>query len=138
MSGKVQRVMLLETQRDGASKGTFVLQVLNPGRLALDSGRYYYVSSQRPNTVRDGQGEAVYVALETLVGRMGRLVLRWRTELVGAGCGMSVGTGSWSVLGGTGIYAGATGSGRMAVVTGLPDGATSSQFEGCVRVERGT
>jgi hypothetical protein len=133
MSAKAQRVMLVQKHRAGDSHGTFVLHVLTPGPLRLDSGRYDYVAAERPYVVRKGQWAAVYVGIQALVGKAGTLFIRWRAEFVGAGNGSTVGTGTWVVVRGTGIYARATGGGRLATVTATPRGMTSSQLEGLVR-----
>ena len=59
-------------------------------------------------------------------------MVRSRIELVGAGNGATVGTGSWSIVRGTKAYTGVRGGGRLAVVVVTPDGLTSSQYEGLV------
>jgi hypothetical protein len=85
---------------------------------------------EKPPLIRNGQGIAVYVAAETLKGRQGTLVVRWRVEFVGAGNGNTVGTGTWSLVRGTGAYAGVTGGGRLAAVVYTPKGLTSAELEG--------
>jgi hypothetical protein len=127
-----QRVMLVQKHRVGAPTGTFVFYALSPGPLKLDSGKYTYAAAEKPPVILKGQGMAVYIAVTTLTGRRGTFVIRWRMEFVGAGNGNTVGTGTWSLVRGTGAYAGASGGGRVATVT--PRGFTSSQYEGFVRV----
>ena len=129
-----QRIMLVQKHRFGSPNGTFVLYALTEGPLQLDSGTYMLGAVEKPHILRKGQSIAVYKAIETLTGKQGTFAIRWRAELVGAGEGSIVGTGSWSLIRGTGAYAGASGSGRFAVVVMTPRGLTSSQFEGFVRV----
>jgi hypothetical protein len=133
-SAKGQRVMLVQKHRFGSPMGTFVLYALTDGPLELDSGRYTLAAAEKPHIVRNGQGIAVYIAVETLTGKRGSFVIRWRVEFVGAGEGSTVGTGTWSLVRGTGAYAGASGGGRLAAVVMTPRGFTSSQCEGFVRV----
>jgi hypothetical protein len=128
-----QRVMLVQKHRFGAPSGTFEFYALTPGRLGFDSGKLMLAASERPYVVRDGQRAAVYVGVETLTGKRGRFDLRWRVEFVGAGDGATVGTGRWSLVRGTGVYAGVTGAGRLAMVVMTPRGFTSAQFEGLLR-----
>jgi hypothetical protein len=89
---------------------------------------------EKPPVILKGQGMAVYVAVATLTGRRGTFVIRWRMEFVGAGDGNTVGTGTWSLVRGTGAYTGGFGGGRVAAVAVTPRGFTSSQYEGFVRV----
>jgi hypothetical protein len=128
-----QRVMLVQKHRFGEPNGTFVLHALGRGPLAFDSGKFTFAAAERPYVVRAGQRIAVYVAVETLIGRRGTFDLRWRVEFAGAGEGSTVGTGTWSLVRGTGAYAGARGGGRLAAVVLTPRGFTSTQFEGLLR-----
>ena len=129
-----QRVMLVQKQRAGAPTGTFDFYVLGSGPLKFDSGTYAYTAMEKPPVILKGQGMAVIVTVATLTGRRGRFVIRWRMEFVGAGDGNTVGTGTWSIVRGTGAYTGASGGGRVAAVAVTPRGFTSSQYEGFVRV----
>ena len=125
-----QRIMLEQKHRFGVPDGTFVFYTLTPGPLKVDSGRYALAAAERPYIIRGGQRIAVYTAIETLTGQRGTFVIRWRVEFVGAGNGSTVGTGTWSLIRGTGAYVGAKGGGRLAVVVMTPGGLTHSQFEG--------
>jgi hypothetical protein len=125
-----QRVMIQLKYRFGSPTGRFVFYALTQGSLELDSGRYTYAAVERPSILRNGQGIAVYVATAVLSGKRGTFTLHWRGEFVGAGDGNTVGKGSWSLLRGTGAYAGVTGGGRLACVVFTPRGYTSMQFEG--------
>jgi hypothetical protein len=129
---KQQRVMLVLKHRFGDPTGTFTFHALSSGQLVRDAGSYAYAAAERPPVIRKGQGIAVYLKLETFAGRRGNLVVRSRIELVGAGNGATVGTGSWSLVRGTKGYAGVEGGGRIAVVVMTPGGSTSSQYEGLV------
>ena len=128
-----QRVMLVQKQRFGAPNGTFVFYTLTPGPLGPDSGALMLAAVERPYVVRDGQRLAVYLGVERLTGKHGSFHIRWRLELAGAGEGSTVGTGTWSLVRGTGAYAGATGGGRLATVVMTPRGFTSAQFEGLLQ-----
>jgi hypothetical protein len=132
-SAKKQRVMLVQKHRFGDPNGTFVFYALSPGPLGFDSGRLTLAGAERPHLVRDGQRIAVYLAVERLIGKHGTFDLRWRVEFAGAGEGSTVGTGTWSLVRGTGAYAGATGGGRLATVVMTPRGFTSAQFEGLLQ-----
>lgn len=131
-----QRVMLVQKHRFGARNGTFVLYALTPGTLASDSGRFTFMAARKPFIVRKGQRIAIYAAVETLTGKRGGFDLRWRVHFVGAGDGATVGTGTWSLVGGQGVYAGATGSGRLAMVAMTPRGVMTAQLEGLLRAVR--
>ncbi|MBA2641795.1 MAG: hypothetical protein H0U82_02550 [Actinobacteria bacterium] len=128
-----QRVMLVQKHRFGAPNGTFVFHALTPGPLDFDSGRFTLAAAEKPYVVRDGQRLAVYIAFATLTGKRGTFDVRWRVEFAGAGEGSTVGTGTWSLIRGTGAYAGATGGGRLAAVVMTPRGFTTAQFEGVLR-----
>jgi hypothetical protein len=128
-----QRVMLVQKHRFGAPSWTFEFYALTPGRLGFDSGKLMLAASERPYVVRDGQRMAVYVAVERLTGKRGTFDVRWRVEFAGAGDGNTIGTGTWSLVRGTGVYAGVKGGGRLAVIVMTPRGFTSAQFEGLLR-----
>jgi hypothetical protein len=58
-------------------------------------------------------------------------VVRHRIEWVDAGNGYTVGTGTWTIVRGTGAYAHVTGGGRSAY-SWLPRGFISARAEGFV------
>jgi hypothetical protein len=132
-SAKKQRVMLVQKHRFGEPYGTFVFYALSPGPLDFDEGKLTLAAVERPHIVRGGQRNAVYLAVARLTGKLGTFDVRWRVEFAGAGDGATVGTGTWSLVRGTGAYAGATGGGRVAAVVMTPRGFTSAQFEGLLR-----
>jgi hypothetical protein len=114
----------------GSPTGRFVLYALTEGSLELDSGRYTYAAVERPSILRNGQGIAVYVAAAVLSGKRGTFTLRWRGEFVGAGGGNTIGTGTWSIVRGTGAYVGVTGGGRLGCVVFTQRSDTTMQLEG--------
>lgn len=129
-----QRVMLVQKHRFGTPNGTFDLYALTRGPLGFDSGKFTYVAAEKPFVVRDGQRVAVYSTVETLTGKRGSFDIRWRVEYVGAGDGQTVGTGTWSVVRGRGVYAGMTGAGRLGSLVMTARGFTSAQLEGLLRL----
>jgi hypothetical protein len=124
-----QRVSIV-TNESGTSAGEFSFRA--SGSLRSDDGKFIWTGTEKPRTVRDGQTIAVYVITDTFTGRRGTLTIRERVEVVDAGNGYIVGTGSWSFARGTGAYAGAVGRGRLASVR-TPSGRTSARFEGFLR-----
>jgi hypothetical protein len=125
-----QRVMLQMKHGFGSPTGRFVFYALTEGSLELDSGRYTYAAVEKPPLTRKGQGIAVYVAAAVLSGKRGTFTLRWRGEFVGAGGGNTIGTGTWSIVRGTGAYVGVTGGGRLGCVVFTQRSDTTMQLEG--------
>lgn len=125
-----QRITLVQKNRHDTPFGTFAFYALTPGPLGLDSGTFTLATDNKPSILRDGQRAAVYVGLETLMGRQGSFDLRWRVEFVGAGDGATVGTGRWWLVHGRGAYVNVTGAGRLAMIVMTPRGFTTAQFEG--------
>jgi hypothetical protein len=66
-----------------------------------------------------------------LVGKRGTLDLHYRIEWLRSGNEYSVGTGTWSIVRGTGVYAGLTGGGRQSA-TFRSSGPASFSSEGFV------
>jgi hypothetical protein len=97
---------------------TFTLNVLYTGPLLGDLGKITTVSrvlTMRPrNVMRDGQAVSIfYPTIWTFAGKRGTLTIRERSEWVSVGNGDDrVAFGTWSVVRGTGQYAGVSGGGR--------------------------
>jgi hypothetical protein len=99
---------------------TFVLTAFTAGALKRDSGRVRIVSDNGRDVMRAGQEVTIYQATHTLEGKRGTLTIRERTEWVavsnenapGYDYPPGVASGTWTVVRGTGQYAGITGSGR--------------------------
>ena len=108
-----QRVAI--TMRD-LPDGKFVLEPVQSGALAGDTGTTHIVW-HNPRTVnRDGQSIDIYSGVAvTLTGKRGTLRLRERSEWLQTGDAL-IATGTWKVVGGTGAYAGVAGGGRSAHV----------------------
>ncbi len=128
-----QRVVITS----GASQPTqvgapFVLTPLRAGALKRDSGTLTASASGR-TVMRDGQRIEIYVNVGTYKGKLGNLVTRHRTEYVDGGNGYHVGTGTWTVVRGTGQYAQITGGGRSGTVW-LDRGPWSFRSEGFLTV----
>ena len=99
----------------GAASPRFELTPLRAGALEPDSGME--TSSFTGHVaMRGGQRVVLTSGVETLKGDEGTLELRFRIEWVGAGNDYRVGTGTWTVVRGTGRYAGLTGGGRRGDV----------------------
>ena len=109
----------------------FTLRPLEPGLLRPDSGTADWCCYGSRRLVRDGQSVEINDPLVTLEGKRGTLVLRSRIEWLDAGNGYSLGTSTWKVVRGTGVYAGISGSGRGAAVTSLP--RVSYRLDGFLR-----
>jgi hypothetical protein len=110
---------------------TFVLTPLTRGALKFDSGFESGCCWSRRFVMRDGQRIEVNDPLATFTGQRGTIEIRYRIEWVDAGNGYSVGTGTWRVVRGTGVYAHLTGSGRSAH-SWPPAGFASGRAEGFV------
>jgi hypothetical protein len=103
-------------------QGTFVLTPLQAGALKRDSGKINgnWTSVPGRAVMRDGQKVTVYTgAVTTLTGKRGTLTIRDRNEWVDVsnentryGYPPGVGIGTWTVVRGTGQYAGIVGKGR--------------------------
>lgn len=114
-----------------ARDGRFVLHVLTPGPVGTDTGSFAHRDGAVAGGIRGGQGVARYLLLTEYSGKRGTLLVRQQLEFVAAGNGYTVGTGTWRIVGGTGAYAGMTGSGRQGYVL-TRRGVALSQGEGFV------
>jgi hypothetical protein len=104
-------------------QGKFVLTPMRFGTLKPDSGtiKSTWLDVTGRSVLRDGQKATIYVgAITTLTGKLGTLTIRDRIEWVdlardanGDGENDGLGTGTWTVVRGTGQYAGIVGKGRL-------------------------
>jgi hypothetical protein len=108
---------------------TFVLTPLKPGAVKRDSGTSSDCCWSQRFATRDGQTIEINDPLTTFTGKRGTLVVRYRIEWVDAGHGYTIGTATWKVLRGTGVYAQLTGGGRSAHAW-PPGGYASGRAEG--------
>jgi hypothetical protein len=133
VAGK-QRIAIAVKQPLEARTGSFVLEVLTPGPLARASGSTMFASGPTPvfiGRIVGGQRVDRFRGTDTLKGKDGTLTIRLQVDFVSAGNRYQVGAGTWSIVRGTGAYAGLTGGGRSALVS--PPGKFGfAQHEGFV------
>ena len=135
----VRSVRIAISERDCVSclshNGTFSLVPLKPGVVEFDKGSFTYVAGNPKVVYRDGQLIEIVSGTDTLKGKNGQIVLRWRAEAVAAGWGNEIATGTWSIASGTGAYAHLRGSGRLGVMFPAPPAKhVSGQYEGFVHL----
>ncbi len=102
-----------------APKGTFILDAITPGSLEIDTGSTMFTSGPKPvfgGRIIGGQRVDRFRGTTTLTSELGTLALRLQVDFVSAGNAYQVGSGTWSVVSGTGQYEGLTGGGRSALV----------------------
>jgi hypothetical protein len=123
-------------------QSTFVLTPLRSGTLKRDSGTVSgnWRSVPGRNVSRNGQKVTIFSgAVWTLSGKRGTLTIRERNEWVDTGSDVNrdslddgVALGTWTVVRGTGDYAGVTGSGGSGHV-GLGN-VWNARYEGFVTI----
>jgi hypothetical protein len=119
------------TAKDGV--GAFVLAPQTRGMVRRDTGTVEWCCWSRHYVTRDGQKAEINDPIATLTGSRGMLAIRFRIEWLDAGRGYTVGTSTWTVVRGTGAYAGMTGHGRAAQVWIPPDHPASFRADGFVK-----
>ena len=100
--------------------GQFVLEPIQAGALARDTGTTSVAITRLSNVMRDGQLVERYRLTFTLKGKRGILTTQERNDWNNTG-GPYVGVGTWKVVRGTGQYAKIVGGGRSAAA-GLDQG----------------
>ena len=130
---KKQRIAIEEkvTATSLAGSGTFTLTPLTSGPITADSGTFMYTGGSQGQVLRSGQTVARYSGVDVLKGKHGTLRIPNTTATVDVGGSYRVGTGAWSISGGTGAYASLRGGGRSAV-GGPPQGTVFTRYEGYV------
>ena len=112
---------------------TFVLLPLQAGPVEPDTGTISsnWTSIPGRKVMRDGQEVTIYNgAVTTLTGKRGTLTIRDRNEWVSVESGEdAVAVGTWSVVRGTGQYAGIVGKGRNGHA-GLGNPRWYARYEG--------
>ena len=135
----VRSVRIAITERDCfaclSHNGTFSLAPLKTGVVELDKGSFTYVAGNPKIVYRDGQLLEIVNGTDTLNGKNGKIVIRWRVESVSAGAGNEIGIGTWTIVKGTGAYEHLRGSGRLGVMFPAPPARNlSAQYEGFVHL----
>ena len=132
-TAKKQRIAIEEkvTTTALAGSGTFTLTPLTAGPIKADSGTFTYTGGSQGQVLRNGQTVTRYSGVDVLKGKHGTLRIPNTTATVDAGGSYRVGTGAWSISGGTGAYASLRGGGRGAV-GGPPQGTVFTRYEGYV------
>jgi hypothetical protein len=110
LAGK-QRVSITAAKSGGTK---FLLTPLTSGVLKKDAGGTTWQRRSERFVTRDGQRIDVWTGLGTFVGKRGDLVTRFVIEWLDAGNGVDTGSGRWTIIRGTGEYAGLAGGGRSA------------------------
>jgi hypothetical protein len=129
-ASSVQRIAITAGANGNADE--FVLHPYGSGPVASDSGTTGACCWGDHWIKRDGQEIEVNDPLKTFYGKHGQFSYRARIEWVDAGNGYSVGTGTWKIVSGTGVYSHLTGGGRLAL-SWPPAGLVSWRAEGLVR-----
>jgi hypothetical protein len=132
---KKQRIAIDIKQPLTAPKGRFVLETMTSGSLKDDTGSITFTSG--PTAVFSGrivEGQRVdrFRGKARLASSLGTLAVRVQVDFVSAGSGYQVGSGTWSVVSGTGQYAGLAGGGRSALVNPVSGGFGFARYEGLV------
>ena len=116
-TAKKQRVVINMKERPGV--GSFTLIPMTQGPLVGDAGKYTWITTSKSKGEQDGQEFERVVATVTYEGKQGTFVVKEVDTLVAVGIGQRVSTGTWKIVRGTGVYAGVTGSGRLAAALGI-------------------
>jgi hypothetical protein len=128
-----QRVTITMQAEQTTPASPFVLTPLHAGPLKRDWGIQTGALPPERVVMRKGQSVSIYDGVTTVRGKLGNLVIRYRSEYVDAGNGYHVGTGTWKVVRGTGQYVKVDGGGRSGNVW-LDRGPWSSRNEGFLTV----
>ena len=110
----------------------FAFVPLGAGSLKRDSGTTAWGEPARRVVVRHGQRIEVDDTVGRFEGSQGSLVARFHIEWTSAGNDFTAGSGRWTLVGGTGEYAGLRGGGRSGHVW-LPGGKITLRAEGVLR-----
>jgi hypothetical protein len=112
-AGSKQRIVITTAEGNGYA---FVLTPLSAGPLARDSGTAAACCWTERFIKRGGQSIEIDNPLKTYVGKHGTFTTRLVIEWVDAGHGQIIGTGTWTIVRGTGAYEHVKGNGRLAVL----------------------
>jgi hypothetical protein len=95
---------------------SFVLTPNSSGAIQPDKGAFAACCWTTRNIVVAGERLEINDPHLTLTGADGTLKLRNRIRWIDVPGGLGIFTGTWKVVGGTGVYAGLSGGGRVAGV----------------------
>jgi hypothetical protein len=118
--------------------GSYALFVLTPlarGPIARDAGTTTACCWTQRFIRRDGQSIEINNPLRTFTGRHGTFTWRAQIGWVDLDSGYSIGTGTWKIVHGTGVYAHLEGHGRIAIVT-AGDQGVAERSEGLLDLGR--
>jgi hypothetical protein len=126
-----QRVAIDGKWNHSTGTGTFKLVALSGGALKGESGKFTG-GGQGPRSVvrKNGQEVRFIKAVDTYTGANGTLTVSQRIEIVSAGRGYAINTGTWRVVSGTGAYKGYGGGGTFAAAAPPPGTALFFREEG--------
>lgn len=129
-----QRVVIYERiLHSGTSQfGTFTLRPLTKGSLKSDSGYFQYIWEGSEGTTLRGRDVTIDRGIDILHGRHGILTIARTLTLVIPDSGSSHGTSNWMAVGGNGVYAQLSGSGR-GVTTLTPSETQRTWYRGTLR-----
>jgi len=114
---------------------TFKLVTLTSGAIQRDSGEVRFSSAGRStHGVRDAQEYERVRDSITFAGKNGTLVIAEDNYIVSAGADVSVFTGTWKIVRGTGIYKRISGGGRTAGLIAQKYAPFPNRWEGAVSV----
>lgn len=103
------------------------------GVLSRDSGTPWWRQKSARWVLQDGRRVVRWVGTATFVGTRGRLVLRVRRDWLEGGNGDEKGVGTWTVVRGSGAYAGLTGAGTTTHIWPAHSWSASWRMEGFLR-----
>jgi hypothetical protein len=125
-AGARQRVSIAVT---GGAGSKFALTALTAGAIKSDTGVASFCCWTQRFITRDGQSIELNNPQMTLTGKRGTIVARNQIGWIDIPDGWGVFTGTWTVIRGTGAYAGLAGGGRGAGVM-FNSSETKATFEG--------
>ena len=110
----------------------FALVPLGAGSLKRDSGTTTWDEPARRAVVRNGQRVDIDDTVGRFEGNRGSFIARFHIEWTSAGNDFTAGSGRWTLVGGTGEYAGLRGGGRSGHVW-RPGGKITLRAEGVLK-----
>jgi hypothetical protein len=109
-----------------------VLMPLVSGALVRDSGELSFCCWSQRFTQRNGQAVEIDNPLTTFTSKRGSFTWRAVIDWVDSGNDYSVGTGTWMIVSGTGVYKHLGGKGRIVVLQHPGDKVVAMRAEGLV------